>query len=1016
MLNPDTVESTSVNIPNSHITETTHITPNTNPNFTHSNSVPMSPTNPSKTNSQAAGTYHGNFLLWNARSLNKQISKFQSYVYAAEYDIIAITETWLSSNIYSNEILPNDYNIIRRDRDTRGGGVLLAIKNSIPFKQLPMPDNLEILPVEITINKQVHTLCLIYRPPNADDLHNKKILNYLQCFSHTPNFTILGDLNLPDVCWEGYCGVSDISESFADLAYNFNLIQLVSQPTHRAGNTLDVVLTNTEVFHDVQIKSDLPFSLQSDHFMVFLSVFIQNDETHTKKVSKQVFNFAAADWDSMCHYLLSYNFYPCLISLDIEFIWDYIKAAICTASDLFIPKMSFKPHKQPVWFNSTIRHKLNCIHTLRRKHIKRPTAHSKVKLDQAETELQQLMVSEKANYEAWLIRNYSNSNNHKIFHYISTLKGHAGLPAEVCYGEQTASVDSEKARLFNEYFFSVFLKDEHSGLTCPPIDNTHLLQDIEISTTEVHEILSTLDITKAPGIDGISPAVLRHCAAPLLIPVCHLFTSSIITGKIPLQWCTHCITPIHKSGSKTLVNNYRPISLLCIISKVLERIIYNRIMNFTMNTFTPFQFGFLPKRSTLQQLILFTERLLDGKNNKNDVDVIYMDFKKAFDSVSHNALLSKLQALGISGRLWAWLETYLKTRIQCVRIGNDYSDFCKVLSGVPQGSILGPLLFGIFINDLPSSVVHSIPYLYADDTKCLNAICSSADTVNLQSDLDRVSSWSLRWKLLFNENKFVHIRFSSTYSINTATYKINNREIDRRMHHKDLGIIYSYNLTWSEHYDHIIVKAYNTLGLLRRTFKINNIQAKKQLYISLVRSQLLYCSQIWRAQLIKDILKLERIQRRATKYILNNYDLSYKQRLQQLHMLPLMYTYELNDLMFFIKTLKSPSTHFDISKYIQFSNHNTRAASTHKLSHHRAISSCHHKSYFNRIIRLWNSMPVIDLSLSSNTIKTQLTNYMWSKFNDNFTDSPCTFHLLCPCHRCSKFPITPNHQLLSNLI
>ena len=456
------------------------------------------------------------------------------------------------------------------------------------------------------------------------------------------------------------------------------------------------------------------------------------------------------------------------------------------------------------------------------------------------------MASERANYEAQLVHNYSKSNNYKIFRYISSLKGHTDLPAEMCYGDQTATDDLEKARLFNEYFFSVFLKDQNSWFTCPSNNNILLLHDIEISTIEVYEILSTLDVTKAPGIDGISPAVLRHCASPLLIPICHLFINSITTGRIPSQWCTHCIIPIHKSGSKTLVNNYRPISLLCILSKVLERIIYNRIMNFAMNSFTPHQFGFLPKRSALQQLILFTERLFDSKNNRNEVDVIYMNFKKAFDSVSHNALLSKLQALGISGKLWTWLETYLKTRVQCVRIGDQHSDLCTVLSGVPQGSILGPLLFGIFINDLPFSVVHSTLYLYADDTKCLNTICSPADTLHLQSDLDKVSSWSCRWELFFNENKFVHIRFCSTNPDCTTVYKVNAKVIDCKTHHKDLGILYSHNLTWTEHYDHIIVKAYNTLGLLHRTFKTNNVLVKKQLYISLVRSQLLYCSQLWR--------------------------------------------------------------------------------------------------------------------------------------------------------------------------
>ena len=145
----------------------------------------------------------------------------------------------------------------------------------------------------------------------------------------------------------------------------------------------------------------------------------------------------------------------------------------------------------------------------------------------------------------------------------------------MCCGDQMATDDLEKARLFNEYFFSVFLKDQNSWFTCPSNNNVLLLHDIEISTIEVYEILSTLDVTKAPGINDISPAVLRHCASPLLIPICHLFISSITTGRIPSQWCTHCIIPIHKSDSKTLVNSYRPISLLCILSKVLERIIYN---------------------------------------------------------------------------------------------------------------------------------------------------------------------------------------------------------------------------------------------------------------------------------------------------------------------------------------------------------------------------------------------------------------------------------------------------------
>ena len=765
--------------------------------------------------------------------------------------------------------------------------------------------------------------------------------------------------------------------------------------------------------YDIQTLTNLPTGLYSDHFMIvfYTSTLLQNEN----KDPKLIYNYAAADWDGMNIYFTNYNFYSCFQSQDVEFIWDFIKTAIYDASNLYIPKLHSKVSRQPVWFNSSVRHQLHCTHTLRRKHTKKPTAFSKSKLNAAEHELQQLMIQAKANYEYKLIATHSYSNNNKVFQYISNLKGYSNLPEEMCYGELKAANDIDKANLFNKYFYSVFLQEQGNDYSCPSHCD-HSLRNIEISTTEVYDILSTLDVTKAAGIDGINPRILRYCASSLLIPICHLFTSSIITGYIPSQWCIHCIIPIYKSGDKSSVKNYRPISLLCILSKVLERIIYNRMMSFLSNHFTIHQFGFLPGRSALQQLILFTEKLFNGKCNNTAVDVIYMDFKKAFDSVSHNALLCKLQSLGITGALHNWLTTYLTTRTQCVRIGSKCSNYCSVLSGVPQGSILGPLLFGIFINDLPLSVAHSIPFIYADDTKCLKDIHSSIDIDNLQSDLSNVSSWSSNWKLFFNEAKFIHVRFFAPNLDTPPIYTINNKTIEHKTQHKDLGVLYCNDLSWTEHYNCIISKAYKTLGLLRRTFKSNNIQTKKLLYISLVRSQLVYCSQIWRPHLIRDILLLERVQRRATKYILNDYNLSYESHLKQLHLLPLMYTYELNDLLFFIKSLKFPTSYFDISKYIRFSNYSTRATSAHKLNYSISpTSSTNPYSFFNRIIRLWNTAPVINLSLSIDTIKRHLTNFFWAKFTVNFkSDSPCTFHLVCPCYRCSKIPVDMCYRHLLN--
>ena len=226
---------------------------------------------------------------------------------------------------------------------------------------------------------------------------------------------------------------------------------------------------------------------------------------------------------------------------------------------------------------------------------------------------------------------------------------------------------------------------------------------------------------------------------------------------------------------------------------------------------------------------------------------------------------------------------------------------------------------------------------------------------------------------------------------------------------------FSSNLNWTTHYKIIITKAYQTLGLIRRTFNTSNTEVKKKLYIALVRSQLIIILFAdMQPQLIKDIVSLEQVQRRATKYKLNDYISSYKSRLQQLHILSLMYVYELNDLMFLLKSLKFPNDNFDIKNYTTFASNSTRSASLRKLVHSNTSNTTQHHFYFNRISRLYNYLSVINLSLSTNIIKRQISDYLWTQFSINFdSERPCIFHILCPCHRCSSLPVSSNfNQLL----
>ena len=465
----------------------------------------------------------------------------------------------------------------------------------------------------------------------------------------------------------------------------------------------------------------------------------------------------------------------------------------------------------------------------------------------------------------------------------------------------------------------------------PPIlvSNTQLSSSpkqrasISFHEGDVCKALSELDATKAKGVDNVSPLFLKHCSVALCYPLHHLFQISVNTGSIPVEWRTHLIIPIFKSGDRSDVANYRPISLLSIVSKVLERIIYDRIIDHILPQMHPNQYGFTPGKSCLQQLITFIHQLW---NNKISSDVLYLDFRKAFDSVSHRILLRKLWSMGIRGLLWLWFKSYLSNRRQSVRVGHSTSDLLPVTSGVPQGSILGPLLFLIFINDLPETVRSVKLLMFADDTKLLMPI---SNRYALEQDIESVIDWSITNKIGFNEHRFVYLMFSCTVEASqssNAGYVVNGQLIQPTDRHKDLGITITSDLSWSAHHTAIIEKAYRLLHLIRRSFGHSpSVSARRCLYLSLVTT---YCSQIWRPHL-------------KTALILS---------------------------------------------FVKFSTGHTRSAANQKLKHFVTPQSYSHRHlYSNRIVRLWNAIPItIELRDSYDSIVHSVRRIFVDHFYTNF--------------------------------
>ena len=280
------------------------------------------------------------------------------------------------------------------------------------------------------------------------------------------------------------------------------------------------------------------------------------------------------------------------------------------------------------------------------------------------------------------------------------------------------------------------------------------ISHLEVPVNEVRECLSNLDTSKACGPDGIPARLLKEYSEQIAPSLCSLFDFSLSRGKLPYEWKTADITPLPKKDLKEPAENYRPISLLTIISKILERCVATRFRDHVKHLISLSQHGFLENHSCVTQLLSVLHAIGEALDKNIQSDLIYLDFAKAFDSVDHSILLAKLKAYGVSGPLFAWFTDYLTGRAQRVVVGGAASKWAPVASGVPQGSLLGPLLFTIFINDLPEEVVGGVRVaLYADDTKLYKSVTSICDCQSLQSTLGNLNSWSKHNRIKFNTSK-----------------------------------------------------------------------------------------------------------------------------------------------------------------------------------------------------------------------------------------------------------------------
>ena len=421
--------------------------------------------------------------------------------------------------------------------------------------------------------------------------------------------------------------------------------------------------------------------------------------------------------------------------------------------------------------------------------------------------------------------------------------------------------DLEMSNIINIYFSSVFTNDsDNLPNLAPLLDDNESLSSINISEQLVLKKLKELKTNKSPGPDDLHPKLLFELSKIISKPLAKLYTLSLNSGLIPNDWKLAHVTPLFKKGSKSECKNYRPVSLTSILCKILESIIKDSINEHLIkySLIKNSQHGFRTGKSCLSNLLDFYNIVTAWLDKSNCVDIVYLDFAKAFDKVSHLGLMIKLQSLGITGSTYKWIKMWLSDRKQCVVINGHCSEWKDVSSGVPQGSVLGPILFTIFINDIDNSVKSKLSK-FADDTKLGKVVNNESQAREFQSDLDKLYYWSKQWKMEFNLEKCVCMHVG--YKNKNFNYHIGETVLKSVESEKDLGIIIDKNFKFTEQCANAVKKANQMLGIIKRKIKYKSKDVIVKLYKTLVRPHLEYCIQFWSPSFVCEKRSIESVQR-----------------------------------------------------------------------------------------------------------------------------------------------------------